>query len=101
MSNASSPASPASPATQQPQLSGGLYLTGTVIASRTEDKEWDGEKYTQTTVSISDGEQVYLLRHRHDKNEWTGPRLFQSVKIRVTRATTEKGQITVGGVFIV
>jgi hypothetical protein len=99
MNTASSPASPASLQTQ-PQLSGGLYLKGTVIASRTEDKEWEKEKYTQSTISISDGEQVYLFRHRHDNKEFLLPKLFQAVNIRVTRATTEKGQITVGGVFV-
>lgn len=96
MSTVNSPASPASPATQ-PQLSGGLYLTGTVIAVRTEEKEWEKEKYTQSTVSISDGEQVFLMRHRHDAKPWECPKLFQVIKVRVTRATTEKGQITVSG----
>ena len=94
-------ASPASPRTQPSQLSGGLHLTGTVLAVRTEEKEWEKEKYTQTTVSISDGEQVYLMRHRHDAAKpWTVPTLFQVIKVRVTRATTEKGQITVGGAII-
>ena len=93
MSTADSPASPASPKTQPAQLSGGLHLTGTVIAVRTEEKEWEKEKYTQTTVSISDGEQVYLMRHRHDSKPWSVPGLFQPIKVRVTRATTEKGQI--------
>jgi hypothetical protein len=82
------------------QLSGGLHLTGTVIAVRSEEKEWEKEKHTQTTVSISDGEQVYLLRHRHDAKPWTVPTLFQSIKVLVTRAMTEKGQITVGGTVI-
>lgn len=94
-----SPASPASLQTQ-PLLSGGLYLTGTVIACRTEEKEWDKEKYTQTTISISDGEQVFLMKHRHDGKPWETPKFFQPVRIRVTRATTEKGQITVSGVVI-
>lgn len=84
----------------KPQLSGGLFLTGTVIASRTEEKEWEKERYTQTTISISDGEQVYLVRHRHDGKLFIPPKLFESCKVRVTRATTEKGQITVGGVFV-
>jgi hypothetical protein len=94
--------SAASAASQQaqPQLSGGLHLTGTVIAVRTEEKEWEKEKYTQSTVSISDGEQVFLWRHRHDAKPWTAPKLFQLVKVRVTRATTEKGQITVAGVVV-
>jgi hypothetical protein len=99
MSTANTPASPASPATQ-PQLSGGLYLTGTVIASRTEEKEWDKQKYTQSTISISDGGVVYLLRHRHDSRPFNPPKLFQPCKVRVTRASTENGQITVGGEFI-
>ena len=73
---------------------------GTVIAVRTEEKEWEKERYTQTTVSISDGEQVYLLRHRHDSKTWIIPTLFQAIKVRVTRATTEKGQLTVGGTII-
>src|SRR3954467_15546931 len=83
--------SAASAACQQPQLSGGLHLTGTVIAVRTEEKEWEKEKYTQSTVSISDGEQVFLLRHRHDAKPWTAPKIFEQVKIKVSRATTEKG----------
>jgi hypothetical protein len=45
-------------------FNGGLHLTGTVITVRTEEKEWENEKYTQTPVSISDGEQVHLMRHR-------------------------------------
>jgi len=88
---------------QQPQpvkMSGGLFLTGTVIAVRTEDKEWEKVKYTQTTISISDGEQVFLMRHRHDDKGFTPPKLFQPVKVKVTRATTEKGQITVGGIIL-
>jgi hypothetical protein len=44
MSNVSSAASVASPITL-PQLSGGLHLKGTVIAVRTEEKEWEKEKY--------------------------------------------------------
>jgi hypothetical protein len=99
MSTINTPVSPASPSTQ-PQLSGGLYLTGTVIAVRTEDKEWEKEKYKQTTVSVSDGEQVFLWRHRHDDKPWESPRLFQAIRLRVTRANTEKGQITLGGVLI-
>ena len=98
MSTGNSAASAASLQTQ-PQLSGGLYLTGTVIAVRTEEKEWEKEKYIQTTVSVSDGEQVFLMKHRHDAKPWTAPKLFQPVRVRVTRATTEKGQITVTGVI--
>ena len=67
---------------------------------RTEDKEWEKEKYQQTIVSVSDGEQVLLWRHRHDDKPWEAPKLFQSVRLRVTRANTEKGQIMVGGVLI-
>ncbi len=100
MSTGNSPASPASPGTQQPQLSGGLHLTGTVIAVRTEEKEWEKEKYTQSTVSVSDGEQVFLMRHRHDSKPWTAPKLFERIRVKVARATTEKGQITVSGVII-
>src|ERR1017187_6538293 len=64
---------------QQPQpvkMSGGLFLTGTVIAVRTEDKEWEKVKYTQTTISISDGEQVFLMLHRHDDKGFTPPKLM-------------------------
>ena len=99
MNTGTAQASPASQQTQPSQLSGGLYLTGTVIAVRTEEKEWEKEKYTQSTVSISDGHQVFLLRHRHDGKAWACPALFQQIKVRVTRATTEKGQITVSGVM--
>lgn len=85
-----------------PQLSGGLHLKGTVIAVRIEDKNWEGKSYQQTTVSISDGEQVYLWRYRADAPEKpvANPPLFQPVTLRVKRATTEKGQITVGGVLL-
>lgn len=99
MSNASSTASAASPATP-PQLSGGLYLKGTVIALRTEDKEWDKEKYTQTTVEISDGEQTYSMRHRHDGTPYTPPKLFSQITLRVTYAATDKGRISVKGVLV-
>ena len=94
--------SPASPASQQaPQkMSGGLQLTGTVIAVRTEEKTWEKETYIQSTVSISDGEQVYLWRHRHDGKPFTAPALFQQIRLKVTRAMTDKGQIMVGGLVI-
>lgn len=92
-------ASPASLNTPT-QLSGGLFLTGTVVGVRTEEKEWEKDKYTQTTVSISDGEQVFLFKHRHDDSPWIKPSLFQSIKVRVTRASTDKGQISVGGVIL-
>jgi len=87
-------------ATQPPQMSGGLILTGTVIAVRTEEREWEKVKYTQTTISISDGEQVILMRHRHDGKPFTLPKLFEAIRVRVTRAMTEKGQITVGGTIL-
>ena len=99
MSISNTPASASSP-TALPQLSGGLFLTGIVIAVRTEDKEWEKEKYKQTTVSVSDGEQVFLWRHRHDDKPWEAPKIFERVKVRVIRANTEKGQITLGGVLI-
>lgn len=92
-------ASPSSPQTLPP-LSGGLFLFGVVIAVKTEEREWEKQKYTQTTVSISDGEQVFLLKHRHSDLEWNLPKLFAQVKIRVVRASTEKGQITVSGLFV-
>jgi hypothetical protein len=99
VSNASSAASAASPTTQ-PQLSGGLYLKGTVIAVRTEEKEWEKEKYTQTTVEISDGEQTYTMRHRHDGSPYSPPKLFSQVTMRVTWASTEKGRISVKGAMV-
>lgn len=91
--------SAASPATQ-PQLSGGLFLKGTVIAVRTEDKEWEKDKYKQTTVEISDGFNVYAMRHRHDEFPYQPPRLFEQITVRVTYAATEKGKISVKGVLI-
>lgn len=99
MSNVSSAASAASPATQ-PQLSGGLYLKGTVIAVRTEEKVWEKEKYVQTTTEISDGHHVYSMRHTHDGSQYEPPKLFKEVTIRVTYASTEKGKISVKGVII-
>lgn len=98
MNTKDTPASPSS-LPKLPQIEGGLILTGTVIAVRTEDKEWENKKYTQTTISISDGQQVFLMKHRHDDHPWTAPSLFAQVEVRVTRATTEKGQISVSGVF--
>jgi hypothetical protein len=93
--------SPSAAQQAQPSpISGGLHLTGTVIAVRTEEREWEKVRYTQTTVSISDGEQVFLFRHRHDEKGFTPPKLFQPVKVKVTRAMTNKGQITVGGTVL-
>ena len=89
-----------SEATQSSQIVGGLYLTGTVSAVRTEEREWEKVKYTQTTVSISDGEQVFMMKHRHNEKPFTPPKLGQAVKVKVTRATTEKGLITVGGIIL-
>ena len=99
MSTTNTAASAASPATP-PQLSGGLYLKGTVIAVRTEEKEWEKEKYTQTTTEVSDGEQVYSIRHRHDGSPYLPPKLFTQVTVRVTYAATEKGKISVKGVLV-
>jgi hypothetical protein len=99
MSTGNGAALAASPNTQ-PQLSGGLYLKGTVIAVRTEEKEWEKDKYTQTTVEISDGEQVFSMRHRHDDKPYQPPKLFSQVTIRVTYAATEKGKISVKGVLV-
>src|SRR3954447_25082726 len=93
-------ASAASPTTQSPQLSGGLYLKGTVIAVRTEEKEWEKDKYTQTTVEISDGVQVYSMRHRHDGLPYQPPKLFAPLTVRVTYAATDKGKISVKGVIV-
>jgi hypothetical protein len=78
-------------------LNGGLTLKGMVIAVRTEEKEWENEKYTQTTLEVSDGAQVYSFRHRHGKEPFTAPRAFTPVTIRVNYAATEKGRITVKG----
>jgi hypothetical protein len=99
MSTGTTAASAASPATQ-PQLSGGLYLKGTVIAVRTEEKEWEKDKYVQTTVEISDGQNVYTMRHKHDGTPYNPPALFKEIKVRVTYAVTEKGKISVKGVVL-
>lgn len=99
MSTGNGAASAASPATP-PQLSGGLYLKGTVIAVRTEDKEWEKDKYRQTTVEISDGQQVYSMRHRHDETAYEPPKLFSQVVVRVNYAATDKGKISVKGVLV-
>ena len=85
---------------KQPQLSGGLYLKGTVIAVRTEEKEWEKDKYIQTTVEISDGEQVYSMRHRHDGKPYQPPKLFSEITLRVSYASTEKGKISVKGLIV-
>lgn len=100
MSTDKTAASVASPVTQSPQLSGGLFLKGTVIAVRTEDKEWEKEKYTQTTVEISDGHQVFSMRQRHDGTPYQPPKLFEQITLRVTWTSTEKGKITVKGQLI-
>lgn len=92
-------ASQQSPSTQ-PQLSGGLHLKGTVIAVRTEEKEWEKEKYTMTTVEVSDGEQVYAIRHKHDGAVFVPPKLFTPISLRVQYAATEKGRITVRGQYL-
>jgi hypothetical protein len=68
-----------------------------VIAVRTEEKEWEKERYTQTTVEVSDGTQVYALRHKHDDKAYDPPKLFTQIVVRVEYATTEKGRITVRG----
>ncbi len=81
----------------QPSLSGGLHLKGTVIAVRTEEKEWEKEKYTQTTLEVSNGEQVYSFKHKHGAEPFKAPRAFDAVVIRVDYATTDKGRITVRG----
>lgn len=99
MSTGNSAASVASPSTQ-PQLSGGLYLKGTVIAVRTEEKEWEKDKYLQTTVEISDGTQTYAMRHRHDSTPYTPPNLFSQITVRVTYAMTDKGRISIKGVLV-
>jgi hypothetical protein len=99
MNKDTTPASAASPATQPP-LSGGLYLKGTVIAVRTEDKEWEKDKYKQTTVEISDGFNVYTMRHRHDDTVYQPPKLFEQITVRVTYAATEKGKISVKGILV-
>ncbi|HVT73809.1 MAG TPA: hypothetical protein VHD61_11780 [Lacunisphaera sp.] len=99
MNTSATAASAASPASQ-PQLSGGLFLKGTVIAVRKEEKEWEKEKYEQTTVEISDGFQVYSMRHRHDASPYQPPKLFEQVTVRVTYAATEKGKISVKGLLV-
>jgi len=89
-------ASPPSP----DALSGGLILKGMVIAARTEEKEWEKEKYTQTTLEVSDGAQVYSFRHKHGKEPFAAPRPFTPVTIRVEYAATDKGRISVRGLLI-
>jgi len=105
MKTENGPASAQSPVPQSIPTTlpvGGLYLSGMVIAVLHEDKEWDGEKYRQSVIGITDGEQTFEYRKRHDKDtvEANMPKLFQSVKVKVQRATTEKGKITVQGKFI-
>lgn len=81
---------------------GGLYLSGLVISVRHEDKEWEGEKYRQTVLGITDGEQTFEFRKRHEKDQTDAsfPKFGQQTRIKVLRAMTEKGRITVSGTFI-
>ena len=88
------------PPSPHPPLDGGLLLKGTVIAVRTEEKEWEKEKYTQTTLEVSDGAQVYSFRHKHGKEPFLAPRPFTPVTIRVEYAATDKGRISVRGVLL-
>jgi hypothetical protein len=67
---------------------------------RTEEKEWEKDKYTQTTVEISDGAQTYSMRHRHDGTPYSPPALFSQITMRVTYAATDKGRISVKGVLV-
>lgn len=53
-------------------------------------KEWEKEKYIQTTIEISDGEQVFSMRHRHDDTPYQLPKLFIQVTVKVTYAATER-----------
>ena len=99
MSTENTAASAASPSSH-PQLSGGLYLKGTVIAVRTEQKEWENKKYVQTSIEISDGQNVYTMRYKHDGTPFNPPGLFKEITIRVTYAATEKGKINVRGVLV-
>lgn len=81
-------------------MTGGLYLSGCVVAVKIEDKEWEGKKYRQSVTSISDGEQVFLWKERADDPGFKPMKMFQHLRLRVNRATTEKGQISVAGMLV-
>jgi len=85
---------------QQP--SGGLYLDGTVVSTDTQHKSWEGKEYDQIKIGVSDGRTTYNVVHRlgDDKQKdeaFSALRFLARIRVRVTRATTEKGQINVGG----
>lgn len=84
----------------QPLLSGGLYLKGTVIAIRTVERQWEKKSWTETVCEISDGEQVYAWRHKHDGKPFHAPKVFTQVRLRVNYANSEKGKISVQGYLL-
>lgn len=71
-----------------------------VIAARLEDREWEGRKYVQQVVSITNGATVYTWKETVEGLQHPLPAAFSQVRIAVTRASTEKGQITVSGQLI-
>jgi len=71
------------------------------VSMKTEEKEWEGVKRTQTVVGVSDGESVYLWTIKHEKGkEPSLPKLLVQVSVRVTYCATDKGKISVQGVLI-
>ena len=73
-----------------------------IVARRAEQKTWEGKSYVQNVISISDGEQTFQWSFRDDSPDkpLNVPAVFTPITLRVKRATTEKGIITVGGVLL-
>jgi len=94
----SSTVAPSPSITPASLVAAGLTLRGMTVSSRTLEKEWEGVKRTETEVGISDGEQIFLWKIKHDGKEIL-PKLLVQVSVRVTYCTTDKGKITVSGLL--
>lgn len=76
----------------------GLNLVGVVVGQRVDSGEWEGKKYVNAVVLISDGARTYTVKNLLKEGEAAKPyELYKMVSVRVTYAATDKGNISVKG----
>ncbi len=77
----------------------GIFLKGLIVASETVEKIWEEKSYKQLKVTITNGAKSFFYVMTDRNEEIPKVELFKRARIRVDMAQSDKGNLTVRGLF--
>lgn len=77
----------------------GVFLKGLIVASEVVEKDWEGQKYKQLKVTVTNGIKSFFYVMTDKLHDLPKVELFRRAFIRVDNAQWDKGNLTVRGEF--